>query len=550
MKKRLTALVITTAMILISAVGTFSAFAADSKFSDVEDGAWYADAVNFCAENGLMTGTGDGLFSPAATVTRATVVTVLAKAAGADLSAYASAPFDDVAPDAWYAKQVAWAYEFGCVSGIGNGLFAPNAPLSREQLAVILRAYTEKRGADISSSASLNYFTDEPLTSSWARDPVIWAVDAGLISGTGEAILTPRGTCTRAQLALIIKKYIGFYSSDCEHEWSKPSCTKGRVCSKCGYTAGTPLGHEAGQTCTNGGICIRCGKKINALGHIYSKSATCTAGVACARCGEVSRPLGHNYSPAKPTCTRAAKCTRCGDTLPALGHNYSPAKPTCTRAAKCTRCGDTLSALGHTTNNGVCARCGVRVYAKTTSKGYGMYYSGGAWHIVVGSDDIVIANKSYALDKDYNPGGITSAAQSAFNNLKNGAKKQGLNIWICSGFRSYSYQYNLYNRYVARDGKAEADRYSARPGHSEHQTGLAMDVNSVDQSFAYTAEGKWLAAHAHEYGFIIRYPKGKEGVTGYMYEPWHIRYLGVSLATKVYNSGLTLEEYVGVDSHY
>jgi D-alanyl-D-alanine carboxypeptidase len=121
-----------------------------------------------------------------------------------------------------------------------------------------------------------------------------------------------------------------------------------------------------------------------------------------------------------------------------------------------------------------------------------------------------------------------------------------LNIWICSGFRSYAYQQNLYNRYVARDGKAEADRYSARPGHSEHQTGLAMDVNSVGQSFAYTSEGKWLAAHAHEYGFIIRYPKGKEDITGYMYEPWHIRYVGVEIAKEITEAGITFEEYMGV----
>jgi LAS superfamily LD-carboxypeptidase LdcB len=99
-------------------------------------------------------------------------------------------------------------------------------------------------------------------------------------------------------------------------------------------------------------------------------------------------------------------------------------------------------------------------------------------------------------------------------------------------------------------GQSTADTFSARPGHSEHQTGLAIDVNSIDDSFAATPESAWLASNAHRYGFIIRYPKGKEHITGYKYESWHIRYLGVDTATAVYNSGLTLEEYLGIDSKY
>ena len=162
---------------------------------------------------------------------------------------------------------------------------------------------------------------------------------------------------------------------------------------------------------------------------------------------------------------------------------------------------------------------------------------------------VLIANKSYALPSNYNPG-VSPAAQSAFNTMASAAAKDGINLYIVSGFRSYSTQASIYNNYVARDGKAAADRYSARPGHSEHQTGLAFDVNSLSQSFENTAEGRWLAANCHKYGFIIRYPKGKEGITGYMYEPWHIRYLGNPTAEAVYNSGLTLEEYLGINSVY
>src|SRR5699024_5056985 len=100
------------------------------------------------------------------------------------------------------------------------------------------------------------------------------------------------------------------------------------------------------------------------------------------------------------------------------------------------------------------------------------------------------------------------------------------------------------------DGAEMADTYSARPGHSEHQTGLAFDLNEISDAFAGTPEAEWLAEHAHEYGFIIRYPADKEDITGYSYEPWHVRYLGKEIAEKVYESGLCLEEYLGIDSVY
>ena len=132
------------------------------------------------------------------------------------------------------------------------------------------------------------------------------------------------------------------------------------------------------------------------------------------------------------------------------------------------------------------------------------------------------------------------------------AASQGISLSIISGFRSYSRQSTLYNNYVNRDGKAAADTYSARAGHSEHQTGLAADINSLYQSFIDTPEGKWLNNNCHKYGFIIRYPKGKESITGYIYEPWHIRYVGVDIATSLYNGGnwISLEEYLGITSKY
>ncbi|GAB2597942.1 D-alanyl-D-alanine carboxypeptidase family protein [Pseudactinotalea suaedae] len=162
---------------------------------------------------------------------------------------------------------------------------------------------------------------------------------------------------------------------------------------------------------------------------------------------------------------------------------------------------------------------------------------------------VLLVNKSYPLPSGYGSG-LTSSTASAFTSMRNEAARQGLSIFIASGFRSYSHQSSLYRSYVARHGAAAADRFSARPGHSEHQTGLALDVNSTSGSFGSTAEGRWVAQNAHRYGFIVRYPQHGEAITGYMYEPWHLRYVGPDLAGHLHRTGLTLEEYLNVWSAY
>ncbi len=162
---------------------------------------------------------------------------------------------------------------------------------------------------------------------------------------------------------------------------------------------------------------------------------------------------------------------------------------------------------------------------------------------------ILVVNKTYALPKSYAPGWDSEASSMIWKMFAD-AKTQGISLWVKSGYRSYIDQQIIYNGYVANDGQANADRYSARPGHSEHQTGLAFDLNSLSADFGNTPEGIWLAQNCHKYGFIIRYPKEKEHITGYMYEPWHVRYLGVEKATAVYESGLCLEEYLGITSEY
>lgn len=168
-------------------------------------------------------------------------------------------------------------------------------------------------------------------------------------------------------------------------------------------------------------------------------------------------------------------------------------------------------------------------------------------------DGVLIVNKTYALPADYPQQSLTTEALNAYWTMKQAAAADGLTIKSISDYRSWYDQRYIYNGYVARDGQEAADRYSARPGHSEHQSGLAIDINSTAFDFDATPEGQWLATHCAEYGFVIRYPKDKEEITGYMYEPWHVRYVGVELAKELYlgdGQFTTLEEYFGITSVY
>ncbi len=189
-------------------------------------------------------------------------------------------------------------------------------------------------------------------------------------------------------------------------------------------------------------------------------------------------------------------------------------------------------------------------------------------NIVTNETDIaVVVNKERGLPDTYEPTDLTEPnvdfsfsgkadkrmlrkeAAQALEKLFKQASGDGIKLYGVSGYRSRATQVSVYNNNVKTQGQAEADKVSARPGFSEHQTGLAIDVSSqsakfaLEEVFGTTKEGKWLAEHAHETGFIIRYPKGKESITGYSYEPWHIRYVGVDIAKVVYENRWTLEEY-------
>ena len=178
----------------------------------------------------------------------------------------------------------------------------------------------------------------------------------------------------------------------------------------------------------------------------------------------------------------------------------------------------------------------------------GKLTNNGSYYSVRGKyDDIIIVNKKHGLSKDYNPG-ENPTAKAAFVRLRDDMINQGLNVGRSySGFRSYDYQKTLYDNYVSRDGQATADRYSARPGYSEHQTGLVFDLTDKSGNLLEDSRAsQWLKDNAHNYGFIVRFQAGKEASTGYMPEAWHIRYVGKE-AKDIHDSGLSLEEYFGIE---
>ena len=148
---------------------------------------------------------------------------------------------------------------------------------------------------------------------------------------------------------------------------------------------------------------------------------------------------------------------------------------------------------------------------------------------------------------------VSTAAIPDLEAMNKAAVKAGIKLMLISAYRTASYQRQLYDGYVRSSGKEDADTFSARPGASEHQTGLAVDLGrpdgkcEIDKCFSDTPEGKWLAQHSFEYGFILRYHENAEGITGYMYEPWHFRYVGKELANEVKNDGPTLEEFFGLE---
>lgn len=165
-------------------------------------------------------------------------------------------------------------------------------------------------------------------------------------------------------------------------------------------------------------------------------------------------------------------------------------------------------------------------------------------------EDLVIPNVRYPFTDDLPKKQLRKIAADALEELFAASDEAGLELYAQSGYRSYDRQESIFTSNVEQHGEEEANNFSARPGQSEHQSGLTMDVTSpsvefqLNISFGETPEGTWLTDHAHEHGFIVRYPEDKEDITQYQYEPWHLRYVGVKVATEIYEEQLTFEEYM------
>ena len=165
--------------------------------------------------------------------------------------------------------------------------------------------------------------------------------------------------------------------------------------------------------------------------------------------------------------------------------------------------------------------------------------------------DLVEPQVQFSFDEPHEKRQMRKEAAEALEKLFAQAEDEGITLHAVSGYRSEQRQAALYNNYVATQGEDYANRVSAKPGTSEHQTGLTIDVsspsvqNQLEEVFGDSEEGKWLADNAHRFGFIIRYPKDGESITGYVYEPWHIRYVGEEVATAIYEQGTTMEQFFG-----
>jgi LAS superfamily LD-carboxypeptidase LdcB len=457
----------------------FSGNAKAANFQDVAANAWFAQAVNYCYEQGYMEGTSDKDFEPNVTMSRAMLVTVLYRGAGSPESDKEN-PFPDVAADTWYTKAVIWGVEQNIVTGYEDGTFCPGAAVSRQELMVFLYRYLGYQGEDFSAAPDTTLydsFDDTSAVGPWAHEAVAFCTSCGLISGSDGSLL-PRNSSTRAQIATVLMRVDRYFAKE-------------------------------------------------------SYQITATAGEH----GKIS-PSG------TATLVNGAAVTY--RFVPDSGYMVSDVKV------------DGVS-VGYTVRRTISLDGANHTVSVTFKKKSGDPNSGYAQ----------LVNRSYPIPSasSYVPSGLTSVsyaygvtqqmqstAATAMNQMIAAFKAAypGYSIYTKSGYRSYDTQEYLYNRQISRQGGNiyKAGTISAVPGTSEHQMGLAMDITTngtLLQSFGSTTQGKWFAAHCYEYGYILRYPEGKELITGIIYEPWHFRYVGVDVAAEMKQMGVTtLEEYYGL----
>ena len=356
--KRLLSFILTAIMI----VSIFPFAVSASRFDDVADGKWYSEAIDFCAMNGYMAGTSEKTFDRNGTLTRAMFVTILASIEGAETDYYAYNPcFSDVASGKWYSGAVNWAYANDLASGLGDGSFGYKSPVTREQIAVFMQAYAEYLNSsygeaiDTTLKADISKYTDSDRVHSWASDAISWAVASGIISGTSDTVLDPRGNCTRAQAAVIIENFVLNVNKTCDHEWEEPSCTEYGYCINC-LVYNKPLtDHDFID-----GACKNCSaqyKPDESCAHTWFK-VSCDENSTCLRCYETRNDAtSHSY---EDPDAELLVCTECSYTTCSNIYFHWCVEATCIKDGICILCGYVNEkATGHNIDeDGICRTCG------------------------------------------------------------------------------------------------------------------------------------------------------------------------------------------------
>lgn len=392
-----------------------------SYFKDVKRTGWYTAAIGWASLNGLASGVGDGVFGYKDPVTREQMAVFLyayAEKVNEDyLASVLPEGEPDIAPDPEYTPEESYTAILNMIAltpdhrdigelqsetqemlKLGDGqyyqtyvsrthdmryIFVSRAdheieaewdwmPIgtrddySLENLGKITEDQSGLDGIelpiDTAVRADLSVFSDADRVHSWAKDQMEWAVGCGLFSGIGDGILDPRGNCTRAQTAVLVRAFVLEFLSDCEHEWIMPTCLEGGYCEKCDLKYGYELGHDVpAHPCTSDQQCTRCEYTEPAKDHSPT-AATCTEPSVCTVCGYQLAPAnGHRYKKDTPNCIYPKKCMDCGQVAAAAtGHNY--VDPTCTSNGYCTKCGFIRPALGHDAKNSYCSRCGKGIF--------------------------------------------------------------------------------------------------------------------------------------------------------------------------------------------
>lgn len=347
-------------------VSLFPVAVSASRFDDVDDGKWYTEAIEFCDMNGYMAGTSENVFERNGTLTRAMFVTVLASIEGINTNYYAYNPcFSDVALGKWYSGAIAWAYAKDLASGLGDGTFGYKDPVTREQIAVFMLSYARYINSyhgypdgilvNAYDRADLSVYDDEDSIHGWAKDAVSWAVAVGLISGTSETIIDPRGNCTRAQAAVIIQNFVLNVNESCNHEWVEPTCTEYGYCANCFIFNKSLAPHDFID-----GACRNCPAHYDpdkSCAHTWIKNY-CDENSFCLRCGETRNDTTYHNFVADEESELFIVCTECGYYTCAEEHVW--VEPTCLEYGYCEICYELgEKELGHKLDSdGVCVNCG------------------------------------------------------------------------------------------------------------------------------------------------------------------------------------------------